>query len=176
MKRIEQENHARYLTFSTYHQLPLFNNDLIKDAFINQLQSSREKLGFHLLAYVVMPEHVHLLIWPNLPEHPISKVSWQIKRNFAKQVIQRWRELDADILKELKTPEGQTRFWQRGGGYDRNIHSQDEINEKINYIHMNPVRRGLVKRPEDWAWSSAKWYAGIRDGTLPIDDIRKPGC
>jgi len=174
MKRIEQENHARYLTFSTYHQLPLFNNDQIKDAFVNQLQSTREKTGFHLLAWVIMPEHVHLLIWPKLPEYPVSKVSWTIKRNFAKHVIKRLHELDADILKELKTPNAQTRFWQRGGGYDRNIHSQDEINEKISYIHMNPVRKGLVEQAEVWTWSSAMWYAGIRDGSIPIDQIRKP--
>ena len=175
MKRVEQEDHARYLTFSCYRRLPLFGNDRIKDAFVEQLQLARGKAEFHLLAWVVMPEHVHLLIWPKLPEYPVSKVSWIIKRRFAQHVIKRWRELDASILIELEARDGQTRFWQRGGGYDRNIHSQEELNEKIQYIHENPVRRGLVERAEDWAWSSARWYDGQREGVLKIDELRRPG-
>ncbi len=90
MKRIEQDDHARYLTFSCYRQLPLLENDRIKDAFVEQLQAAREKTEFHLLAWVVMPEHVHVLIWPRLPEYPVSKVSWTIKRSFAQRVIGRW--------------------------------------------------------------------------------------
>jgi len=175
MKRVEQAGHARYLTFSCYRRLPLFGNDRIKDAFVDQIQFAREQTGFHLLAWVVMPEHVHLLIWPRLPEYPVSKVAWIIKRDLAQRVIERWRELDASILKELEARKNQTRFWQRGGGYDRNIHSFDELNEKIRYIHQNPVRRGLVDRPQDWAWSSARWYDGQREGVLKIDELRRPG-
>ncbi len=174
MKRIEQENHARFLTFSCYNRLPLFTNDTIKDLFIDHLESTQERTNFHLLAWVIMPEHIHLLLWPKLPEFPVSKITWHLKRSFAKQVINRWRDLDAEILNQLTTPTGQTRFWQHGGGYDRNIHSPEELNEKINYIHTNPVRRGLVNNPTDWAWSSARWYAGIKDNSIPIDEPRKP--
>jgi hypothetical protein len=61
------------------------------------------------------------------------------------------------------------RFWQRGGGYDHNLWSKDKVWEKIDYIHTNPVQRGLVTRPEDWPWSSYGDYAGLRQGALPID-------
>jgi len=175
MRRFEHENHARYLTFSCYRRLSLFENDRIKDAFVEQISRSRDRMGFNLLAWVIMPEHVHLLIWPRLPEYPVSAVTKSMKRTFAHRVIHRWRELDAAILKELGARDGQTRFWQRGGGYDRNILGGPELNEKIRYIHMNPVRRGLVERAEDWAWSSARWYDGKRDDELPIDENRKPG-
>ncbi|MBN2448608.1 MAG: hypothetical protein JXO22_17920 [Phycisphaerae bacterium] len=61
------------------------------------------------------------------------------------------------------------RFWQRGGGYDRNLFKPGEICEKINYLHDNPVRRGLVPRPQDWRWSSARHYAERTDGVLAPD-------
>jgi putative transposase len=61
------------------------------------------------------------------------------------------------------------RFWQRGGGYDRNIRTVKEMHEKIAYIHANPVRRGLVERVADWPWSSWRaWDEGI-DDPLSID-------
>ena len=61
------------------------------------------------------------------------------------------------------------RFWQPGGGYDRNITSTEALRAVIEYIHANPVRRGLVARAEDWEWSSARWYAGLRPVKLEMD-------
>jgi putative transposase len=61
------------------------------------------------------------------------------------------------------------RFWQRGGGYDRNLWSKDEIVEKLEYVHNNPVRRGLCKTPADWYWSSAAHYAGLGESPVPIE-------
>jgi putative transposase len=51
------------------------------------------------------------------------------------------------------------RFWQEGPGYDRNLSSKETILAAIDYIHLNPVRRGLAARAIDWKWSSARWYA-----------------
>ena len=67
---------------------------------------------------------------------------------------------------------GRLRFWQAGGGYDRNIRDEEEMLEKARYIHANPVRRGLVDSPADWKWSSARWYEGVRDGELVIDPAK----
>jgi prepilin-type processing-associated H-X9-DG protein len=61
------------------------------------------------------------------------------------------------------------RFWQPGGGYDRNITSSAVLRAVIDYLHANPVRRGLVARAEDWEWSSARWYAGLRPVKLEMD-------
>jgi putative transposase len=174
LRRIENPNHARYLTFSCRHRFPLFKNDRIKAAFVKQLDETRTRTRFHLLAWVIMPEHVHLLIWPKLPEHPISKVTWRLKRDFSRRIITRWRNLNAPILTNITDADGRTRFWQPGGGYDRNIVSDDELREKIDYIHANLVRRGLVDSPTDYPWSSARWYAGDRDDTLRIDPVTKP--
>ena len=61
------------------------------------------------------------------------------------------------------------RFWQQGGGYDREMFEVGTIKRAIEYIHMNPVRRGLVVSPLDWRWSSARWYAGLDDVVLEVD-------
>ena len=61
------------------------------------------------------------------------------------------------------------RFWQRGGGHDRNLNEPKAIWAQIEYIHNNPVRRGLCRRPEAWPWSSAADYAGTGKGPLTLD-------
>jgi len=72
---------------------------------------------------------------------------------------------------EDRQPNGQTalRFWQRGGGYDRNLYTSKEVWEKIEYIHNNPVSRGLVGSPDEYRWSSAADYEGVRPGAIPIN-------
>ena len=169
--RHERTNHARFLTFSCYHRLPLFSNRRIRDLFAEHLRAVRDRFGCHLYAWVVMSEHVHLLLWPRLPEDPVSKVLYTLKRGFASRVLTRWRELGARILSDLEAADNSVRFWQRGGGYDRNVFSREEFDEKLRYIHNNPVTRGLVERAEDWAWSSARWYAGGRDAPVEIDPL-----
>ena len=167
MRRHEIDGHARFLTFSAYSRLPLLQNDAIKNAFVEHLVNARDRDGFRLLAWVVMPEHVHLVIWPR--DITVSVSLSGLKRGLAQAVLSRWRELDAPILARITDRQGRRRFWQRGGGYDRVIRDKDELREKISYIHNNPVARGLVDRPTDWAWSSARWYDGDRTGPVPID-------
>jgi putative transposase len=178
LRRYERPNDVRFLTFSTYQRLPLFQNDRIKDRFAHDLAAARNKFRFHLYAWVIMPEHVHLLMWPLLPECPVPTVLRELKRPFAEDVIDRWRSLSARVLDRLQGSDGAAHFWQPGGGYDRNIHSMKEFNEKRNYIHNNPVTRGLVARPEDWPWSSARWYAGDRTGPVSLNPLppRRPNA
>ena len=169
LRRYEIFNQPRFLTFSCYRQLPLFQNDAIKDAFVERLQMARSKLAFRLIAWVIMPEHLHLILVPKLPEVPMPRVLSATKRRFAEHVLRRWRQLGAPILDRVRTSTGRYRFWQPGGGYDRNIRDEAELFEKIEYIHMNPVKRALVSRPTDWKWSSAQWYADQSKGLLEID-------
>ncbi len=158
MRREDRLGEARFVTFSCYKQFPLFQNDKIKQVFVDRLKKVRDDYQCQLVAWVVMPEHVHLFVIPKLPEFPLHRFLSALKRPIAEQVVRRWRELDAPVLKRLVDAQGRVRFWQRGGGYDRYIVSDEELFEKIDYIHENPVRRGLVDRAVDWLWSSAAWY------------------
>ncbi|MAY74800.1 MAG: hypothetical protein CMJ31_08840 [Phycisphaerae bacterium] len=170
MKRIENANHARFLTFSCFRRLPLFSNDLIKDAFVERLTETRRRHALKLHAWVVMPEHVHLILRCEA-EVTVAQVLRTLKIGLAKDVISRWRDLDAPIIDRVTDSRGQTRFWQRGGGYDRNLLMGSELFKKIEYVHRNPVRRGLVEQPSAWRWSSARWWSGDRDGVLPCDAL-----
>jgi len=125
-----------------------------------------------------MPEHVHLLLRPIDPSYDVSRILWRIKRPVGRKAI-RYLEIHApEWLSRLTTARAdgtsERRFWQAGGGYDRNIIEPTTVRAVIDYIHLNPVRRGLVERPEDWEWSSSRWYADIRPVPLEIDPTLPP--
>jgi putative transposase len=120
---------------------------------------------FELWAWVFMPEHVHLMLFP---KSSISKILFAIKMPVTKAATS-WVEINspsfANRMADIE-PNGKSvmRFWQRGGGYDRNIYTQKEALEKIKYMHWNPVRRGLVNSPAEWKWSSFRaWQEGCDD-------------
>ncbi|MCC7387847.1 MAG: transposase [Phycisphaerales bacterium] len=171
MKRVEGANKARYLTFSCYKRLPLLDNPDIYDLFAERLGAARERFGLRLIAWVAMPEHAHLLAMPEPPEPSLVQPLWWFKREVGRRVIARWREIDAPILQRITDSRGRCRYWQRGGGYDRVLRTDEALRSAIRYIHENPVRRGLVGRPEEWAWSSARWYRGEREGRVAIDPL-----
>jgi REP-associated tyrosine transposase len=98
---------------------------------------------------------------------------WQIKSPVGREAFRYLQTHAPEWLTRLTVcrDDGreERRFWQVGGGYDRNIVDESTALKVIDYIHLNPVRRGLVERPEDWEWSSARWYAGLRPVPLMID-------
>ncbi len=177
MNRKNDPNHARYITFSTYKRLDLLGTDALRDAFGDQLIRTRHRYQFLLYAWVLMPNHVHLLL--REPRNgDIGALLKMLKLGLSKRILSRWIDLDAPILQQLVDARGGRHFWQRGGGYDRNIYSDTEFDEKIGYIHMNPVRAGLAETPVDWPWSSARWWAGEREGQIDCDtritEMKKP--
>jgi putative transposase len=150
------------------------------------LVAARSKIDFDLWAYIIMPEHAHLLVWPR-EATTVSEILRLVKLPVAKRTLL-WAQghhafasksmAPAAMLREMAdtAPDGRTsyRFWQRGGGYDRNLWSPEEIHEKIHYIHANPVRRGLVERLEDWPWSSYRAWADGDESPVPIDKQSVP--
>ncbi len=169
LKRIEHFGTARFLTFSCYRRLKLFSNDRIKDRFIEHLTSVSDCKQMEIFAWVVMPDHVHLIVNTN-ESVSIANYLLALKRPFALEVLNRWRELNAKILPKLRDINGKHHFWQAGGGYDRNVFG-DELVEKIRYCHKNPIERGLCDSATDWKWSSAGRYSGSLDAVGPVVDF-----
>jgi len=133
----------------------------MRKIFVDSLSRAREKFCFKIIAYVIMPEHVHLLIHPNTEKYDIGHILASIKISVGmKSTI---------ILKDLGK-EKVVHFWQRGGGYDRNIITKDALRASIDYIHNNPVKRGLVESSEQWYWSSAGYYAGQKEYLIKMDE------
>lgn len=140
---------------------------------IEAIDTARRKHEFDLWAYVIMPEHVHLLIYPRADEYSISQILLAIKRPVAQEALRYVRRRAPEFLKQMEDiqPNGKVhhRFWQRGGGYDRNVVYGSTVYRTIRYIHANPVRRELVQSPGDWNWSSAGAYDGAVNVPLVPD-------
>ncbi len=164
--------HAHFLTFSCYQRLPLLNSDRTRVWFIESLEVMRQKLDVAVVAYVIMPEHVHLLIRPRAREYEISKILASCKRSVSMRAREWLAEHDPAWIERLTIRRGDRtdfRFWQAGGGYDKNITSTRSIEEVASYIHANPVRRGLVRQTIDWEWSSARFWVGMKDVRMEMN-------
>lgn len=168
MMRREVPGDVRFVTFSCERRLPLLGNPAIRDLFADRLAAMRTRFGCDLFAWVAMPEHVHIILRPT--EHdPLDRVLEFLKKAVARRIIARWHELNAPIVKKIERPDGSPRFWQKGGGFDRNIRHEGEFAREVRYIHRNPVERELVAAPRDWAWSSARWWLGEDPGPVTCD-------
>ena len=174
IRHFDDPGQIHFLTFSCFRQNPFFKSNRAKQWLVEALVTAREKHHFALIAYVIMPEHAHFLIQPLLREYDTAAILKSIKQSVSRKAKRFLEEKDSAWLGKLTVRRG-TRdvfhFWQAGPGYDRNIRDDEELLEKMQYIHNNPVKRGLVAVPEDWDWSSAGWYLGRHDGKIPIDRI-----
>ena len=157
---------ARSLTFSCYQRLPFLSKDRAREWMIQAILLGRQKHPIHIWAYVIMPEHVHLLIWPLEREFKIEHLLSTVKQSVSKRTLVWLRKNDPAYLRRCGEP---FHFWQDGPGYDRNLYSPRYVWTDIEYIHDNPVRRELVTRQTDWRWSSASTYAGTSHPLVPID-------
>jgi putative transposase len=165
LKRFQESGQTHFLTFSCYQRRPFLNAIESKLIVESALERVRVSFGLHVYGYVVMPEHVHLLIseLDGAPFKPSSGLSGGESP----------RPL-ADAIKSLK--QGVSRrligeadhFWQKRY-YDLNIRDNSQFMEKLRYIHRNPVKRGLCKRPEEWKWSSFLHYATGIEGRVGIE-------
>jgi putative transposase len=150
LKRFQSEGHYHFLTFSCYHRSPYLNDDHSRTIFLQTLERLRQRHNFLVFGYVLMPEHVHLL----LSESQLRPLATTIS------------VLKGQTSKLLKGTRPQ--FWQIRY-YDFNVFTQPKFVEKLRYIHRNPVERGLVEKPEDWPWSSFRHWSTGHPGPVEIE-------
>jgi len=165
---------AHELTFSCYRRYKFLASDRARVWLRSSVEAARAKLEFDLWAYVFMPEHVHLIVYPRRKKYDIAEIRQAIKEPVGRQAMRYVREYRPEWLPKLSRRRGKREerlFWQSGGGYDRNIKEPQTLNSMIEYIHMNPVRRGLVERAVDWEWSSAACLEDIGASPVSLDPI-----
>jgi putative transposase len=158
-----EPGHAHELTFSCFRGFSFLRAERTCQWLADAIDDARRAHDFALWAYVFMPEHVHVLLWPKQAEYDIAAILKAIKRPVGVQAIKHLREHSPGWLPRITVKKGakvERRFWQPGGGFDRNVTDPRLILLMIEYIHANPVRRQLVQSPEDWKWSSAGWVEG----------------
>jgi REP-associated tyrosine transposase len=151
LTRYQETRQLHFITFTCYHRAPLLDTEKARSAFVYALETVRRWYGFYVVGYVVMPDHVHLLM--SEPERRTLALSLQM----VKQMVSR----------KLRTGKRRA-FWQ-ARYYDFNVWSESKRVEKLRYMHRNPVTRGLVASPEDWAWSSFRHYVTGEDGVVEIE-------
>ncbi|MGB2987147.1 MAG: transposase [Phycisphaerae bacterium] len=173
-RRYNVPGHAHELTFTCFRGFKLLSKDRTRWWLVDAIDRARARYAFDVWAYVIMPEHVHLLIFPRESVYSISRILTAIKWPVARAALNYLRANHSPWIAKLtdRQPNGRVavRFWQRGGGYDRNITKESTLYEAIQYIHDNPVRRGLADCSTGWDWSSAAGYEGKRNVPLALDD------
>ena len=151
------------LTFSCYRRMPLLTNDGWRSYLAESVDAACHHHRFLLAAFVFMPEHVHLLVLPEEPNPNLGAYVAALKRPCSVRVKDDLIASQSQLLQRLTVCErpGKTvfRYWQEGPGYDRNLQRDESVLAAIDYIHNNPVRRGLCHGASDWFWSSATFYA-----------------
>jgi REP-associated tyrosine transposase len=168
LKRYYGKGHLHFITFSCYRRLPLLKTAHARDLFVKELAKVRDELGFQLVGYVVMPEHVHLLVSEPKTGTP-STVLQKLKQRVARKLRKPGPTSAGQMSSSFEGHEEPLRaFWQ-ARFYDFNVYKNGKKKEKLNYMHANPVTRGLVKHPKDWQWSSWSSYYGGAVASVRID-------
>jgi len=155
LKRFQQSAQSHFVTFTCYHRRASFDAPQTYDLFLQVLETMRRRFAPRIYGFVVMPDHVHLLL--SEPEHGLlADAIHLLKLSFTKRQRGPRENSDAGV------------FWQKRY-YDRNIRNAPEFTQKLRYIHRNPVKRGLVTEAGDWKWSSFRHYAWREKGVVEIE-------
>ncbi|MBN2023438.1 MAG: transposase [Pirellulales bacterium] len=162
VRHFHEVGHLHELTFSCFRRMPLLTNDVWRERLARCISAAGDEEAMELVGFVFMPEHVHLLVHPTSPTPAIGRYPARIKQPFSRQIRGLLEESGSPLLSELTVLErpGKTcfRFWLEGPGFDRNVFSAEAVAASLEYIHDNPVKRGLCRQASDWKWSSARYY------------------
>ena len=168
--RVSRDTPSLYITAVAKDHLAVFQTDPIKAITCQGINQARQSCGFLLLAYVLMPDHLHLLT--DSPRQA-SVILRYIKGTIAHNVIE-YLKLQGyeQSLRKLRHDEGKRHHLYSLWGHESNvfsIFSERVLMQKVNYIHQNPVRAGLVERAMDYSWSSARIWQGLATESEPLD-------
>jgi putative transposase len=166
-KRFYGAGHLHFITCSCYQRRPLLDTQESRNLFLTVLEQVRKRYRFVVVGYVVMPEHIHLLISEPQVKSP-STVMQALKLGFARRILAQARRKRDPVQPNLVEHSPQ-HIWQKRF-YDFNVWTEHKRIEKLRYMHRNPVQRGLVVSPELWRWSSFRSYFLGEDGPVKVND------
>jgi REP-associated tyrosine transposase len=172
LRRYYGAGYLHFITFSCYQRRPLLGSKPRRDRFLKILEQVRRSYRLVVAGYVIMPEHVHLLLGE--PERAnLSVVLQVLKQRFARQLGRSRRQGSHSAQAWLWNPKPEEdHVWQRRF-YDFVVWGAGKRVEKLRYMHGNPVKRGLVLEAGQWAWSSFRHYACGEDGPVLINEPRR---
>jgi putative transposase len=171
--RFHIEGHIYYITTVVYNRLPIFTHPSFIIPLYDSLSFYRHKQHFKLLGYVFMLDHIHLIIWP-FGAATVSDIMRDYKKFTSTRII---RQADVEGISEWirafrqagrETERSTNKVWQ-DSYWDVNIYTERFLRQKLNYVHRNPLRAGLVEKPEDYVYSSYRNYVFGEDWLVEID-------
>jgi putative transposase len=170
--KICELNSPHFITCTIVAWLPVFTRQTYLDVVTASLTFCRQQKGLLLHAYVILDNHLHLIVSSDF----LNQLVRDLKRHTAREIVKAaQREAKNWLLKQFEFYKPEYKSDSRHQVWQEGVHPQAILNEamlrqKLEYIHYNPVKLGLVDRPEDWRYSSARNYLG-REGILEIDLI-----
>ncbi|MCH7721580.1 MAG: transposase [Planctomycetes bacterium] len=180
LERHDEAGHTHFWTISCYRRLGFFFDDGVKQVVVDGLRRLQSEFEICLIGYVVMPDHVHVLLYPH-PRAceqpvPVSQLLNGFKQYVGYHGKQRLRDYWREHHRLWSRP---LTDWAHGGfkrqslwttrAYDFNVDREAKLREKLDYCHKNPLTQGLVERPEEWRWSSYRYYETADRSLLAMD-------
>jgi len=162
-RTVDDQRFVHFLTFSVYHRRRLLDMDQPKKIVLGVLNDQLRQYSARCVGFVIMPNHVHALIWLPEPGNLIPFLSnW---KRLSSHAIREWyREHAPNYFQSIDEGE---HFWQPKY-YAFEIYTAKKLLQKLDYIHSNPIKAKLVERAVDYRWSSARWYAYQQSVGVPI--------
>ena len=157
-----------FITCSCHRRLPLLRSARSRDLLLCVLEQTRKRYRFVVVGYVVMPEHIHLLLSEPEVGTP-STVMQVLKQRTARALLPKSKGCDPRQINLFGETLVRTPFWQ-ARFYDFNVWTDKKWDEKLRYMHENPVKRGLAAAPEDWRWSSYRHYFLDEAGPVQVNE------
>lgn len=168
--QIKDQEGLYYLTFQVINWIDIFTRQIYRDIIIDNLRFCQENKSLQVFAYVIMSNHVHLIV--NSSEGKLSDTIRDFKKYTSRLIIKNIRYGNESrkewMLNQFKyaaskhTRNESYQFWTHEN-HAIELRTPDFISEKVQYIHNNPVRAGIVKNPEDYLYSSARNYADLEN-------------
>jgi putative transposase len=163
---------AHFLTFSTINRMNLLSELELAEIVANKIFSVSQEMRFDTWGFVIMPNHCHLLCFCREDPHSVSDYLASIKRQSARECFIAKPSLRNLCVSPRRDREDEYRLWMPGGGFDKNISDPNAILNSLEYLHQNPVKKGLCETATDWRFSSASFYeTGVSEWPL----VRYPG-
>lgn len=170
--KICEADHPYFITCTIVAWIPIFTRKPYFDILIDTLNFSRQNKGLKIFAYVILDNHLHLVVAGD----NLTNIIKEFKSYTAREIIRQAKEDGKDwLLTQLMFHKGEHKreshyqVWQEGF-HPQMISSEEMLAQKIEYIHYNPVRNGVVDKAEDWLYSSARNYLDL-PALLEIDRL-----
>lgn len=167
-----EPNTFHYVTTVCFNRVEVFRSEVACQLFIDALAQTRQHCIFKLIGYVIMPDHVHLIVNPI--NRDISIVMRRLKSTSARSILDWLRDaghvtsLRKLALNQPRAKSHSHALWQRDFS-SIDLFTPRFVQQKLNYVHLNPIRAKLCEHPADWKWSSYRAYLPHTAGTVPVE-------